>query len=137
MQRYPGLNDITLRQFDLIAYKAKVTQFPELTPRAFDISQSIERMSSDAVAAKTLTENSEVYLAHLCRCAIGSEALQMHGVSLWGSAPQVVRGPRGCQAEAGWQCISYVASYSCCTDNDRDFGHGIFEERLHCWASTH
>ena len=79
MESHPGLRDVTLRQFDLLAYKGKVTNYPEAEPRVLDISQSVYRMSSGDGACKTLTENSEVYLTHLCRCAIGTETLQMQG----------------------------------------------------------
>ena len=43
------------------------------------MSQSINRMSKEGDACKTVCENSEIYLSHRCRKAIGSEAIQIQG----------------------------------------------------------
>ena len=78
MQKYLGLRDITLRQFDLLRYKAHV-HFPKLVQRSCDLSQSILRMGSGGNAMRTQTENSEVFLTGRCRTCLGSEKLQISG----------------------------------------------------------
>ena len=78
MEAHPGLKNITLRQYDLLAFKARVQSFPEAVPRTCDLSQNIKRMGVDS-ACKTLTENSEVYLSHLCRMVVPRETIHMQG----------------------------------------------------------